>query len=404
MTPISARQLRELMSHECPGSVSILMPTFKAGPDAQQNPVRLRNLLSQAEAELAELGLRRATARQRLAEVAAGLDDEFWRRQGQGLAIYFCNGDETVRKLRLAQTVEELVVVGEHYHVAPIISAAGRELFYVLVLGQKRARLLQASEHAIHEMVLYDTPTNIDELLTFIEEQKNIQVHTRSAPHGPGGTQREKMAHGQGSNGDEGEMKKRLLEFCKMIDTGVHRHLRESQLPLLLAGSEPLTSIYRAASTYGYVYERTLSGNYEKPGSGDLHAKALEVMSPYLQQGLSLAREKFERAEGNGRTVGGVKYLLPRAWAGQIEMLFLAAGEHLWGRYDAINDASEVHPRRGAGDEDLLNLLAVKVGSTGAEVLVADRDSIPGQEQAAAALRFVTAAGERPITQRAEAV
>ncbi len=53
-------ELKRLLEQYTEGcvSVSIFMPSFRTGADAQQSPIRLRNLLRDAERRLVESGMR----------------------------------------------------------------------------------------------------------------------------------------------------------------------------------------------------------------------------------------------------------------------------------------------------------------------------------------------------------
>ncbi|MBI2857008.1 MAG: hypothetical protein HYX95_01690, partial [Chloroflexi bacterium] len=79
-------ELRTLMEKPGGPAASIYMPTQR-GPDTLQGPVRLDNLLRQAEQQLVKAGLRAVEARRWL-QPARDLerDAEFWRGQADGLA------------------------------------------------------------------------------------------------------------------------------------------------------------------------------------------------------------------------------------------------------------------------------------------------------------------------------
>lgn len=52
--PIDRERLRELITSAKSPAVSIYLPTLRAGPETQQNPIRFKNLLKTAEKRLAE--------------------------------------------------------------------------------------------------------------------------------------------------------------------------------------------------------------------------------------------------------------------------------------------------------------------------------------------------------------
>ena len=69
--------------------VSMYLPTHRLGPETQQDPIRLKNLLKQAEERLRNNGLRRADADNILGPARRLLNDRvFWQHQGDGLAVF----------------------------------------------------------------------------------------------------------------------------------------------------------------------------------------------------------------------------------------------------------------------------------------------------------------------------
>ena len=82
MDILSRDDLKNLSEKRDGWHVSIFMPTHRAGPETQQDPIRLKNLLGQAEEQLVAAGLRPPEAQARL-EPASKLvqDGLFWQRQ-----------------------------------------------------------------------------------------------------------------------------------------------------------------------------------------------------------------------------------------------------------------------------------------------------------------------------------
>lgn len=55
--------LKTLIAVQAEVCVSIYLPTHRAGPDTQQDPIRFKNLLREAEERLSTFGLRSPEAR-----------------------------------------------------------------------------------------------------------------------------------------------------------------------------------------------------------------------------------------------------------------------------------------------------------------------------------------------------
>ena len=58
MDSLTREDIKTLIETQGEWCVSLFMPTVRAGAEVQQNPIRFKNLLRQAEERLAELGVR----------------------------------------------------------------------------------------------------------------------------------------------------------------------------------------------------------------------------------------------------------------------------------------------------------------------------------------------------------
>src|ERR1051325_7510518 len=119
MDILNPTELRTLITQQGKWCVSLYMPTHRVGREQQQDPVRLKNLLAKAEANLLANGLRRPKVQQLMqpAEELLG-DKDFWQQQSDGLAIFLTN-DFSV-KYRLPRAFEELLIINKSFHVKPL--------------------------------------------------------------------------------------------------------------------------------------------------------------------------------------------------------------------------------------------------------------------------------------------
>ena len=79
--------LETLLRTQAQPCVSIFMPTERAGREVQQNPIRLKNLVREAEELLHELGVRSVDSITKPAHDLLS-DGSFWRHQGDGLVLF----------------------------------------------------------------------------------------------------------------------------------------------------------------------------------------------------------------------------------------------------------------------------------------------------------------------------
>src|SRR5579883_178210 len=88
--------------------VSLFLPTHRGG--SEQDPIRWRKHLAEAEERLVQTGWRAADARELLSPGRRLLEDStFWKHQADGLAAFLAPGFQ--RLFRLPLTLEDRVAV-----------------------------------------------------------------------------------------------------------------------------------------------------------------------------------------------------------------------------------------------------------------------------------------------------
>jgi hypothetical protein len=185
MDILTRNDLRALIERPERLSISIYMPAERMGKQVEQNPIRFKNLLGKTEERLAERGVRASEA-QALLEPAKTLlrDSLFWQRQSDGLALFV--SQDMLRYYRLPLDFEELAVVGDRFHVKPLLPLlSGDGRFYILALSQNTLRLLQGTRYSVSEIELEDVPTSLQHFLQWDDPEKRLQFHTTTQT--PGG-------------------------------------------------------------------------------------------------------------------------------------------------------------------------------------------------------------------------
>ena len=110
MDTFRRNDLRQLVETNGKWHVSIYLPMHRAGNEQQQDPIRLKNLMNQAEKKLLEYGLRKPEVEEMMRPAEDLLvNRDFWQKPSDGLAI-FISGDIS-RIFRLPARFEEAVVL-----------------------------------------------------------------------------------------------------------------------------------------------------------------------------------------------------------------------------------------------------------------------------------------------------
>lgn len=378
---ISTDELRRLATHVGEQSVSIYLPTHRAGKETAQDPIRLENLASRAIDELVALGARRTEAEARLGRVLhAFRDGDFHTHLEDGLAA-FVDGDQ-VSMYRLPDRVEELVVVADRFHLKPLLpSVASGEVFYVLALSQKQVRLLRGTRYRIAELELVDAPESLTEALWYLDRERQLQYHGAQRV-GRGRVAAIFHGHGMGKETHDAD----IVQFFRAVDEGVRTIIGDHRAPLVLAGVAYLHPLYRTASRYPAIVDGGIEGNPEPMSAEELHDRAWPLVEPVFNAGRDAARAAF--LEAGAKTVSTVADAVDAAHAGRMASLFVPRGVTRWGIVDETGHVREEHEERRPGDRDLLDDAAVATLTRRGEVYVVDPADVPGDGPVAGVLRY----------------
>ena len=269
-------ELEQLMRKEQQGCVSIYMPTHRTGTDAQQDPIRLKNLLREAENLLSVQGIGRREV-QNMLEPASMLvqDFNFWQHQSDGLAIFITSNK--VRHYRLPLNFEEFVAVMDHFHIKPLLPLfTGDGQFYILALSQNEVRLLNGTRHSVDQADIGQVGAAWLEAIPSINHQMSLQLHSSGSISGMPGSGSVTF-HGQGGGSDE-SAKQELLRYFHLVSDGLTEFLQADQAPLVLAGVEYLLPIYKEANTYPNLIDTVIKGNPDLLSADELHKSAWEIL------------------------------------------------------------------------------------------------------------------------------
>jgi Bacterial archaeo-eukaryotic release factor family 3 len=380
---VRPEHVRELAGYEGGPCVSVFLPTHRMTPDSGQDPIRLRNLLDEAEKQLAAAGLRAPVAREAL---RPGRDllgpGPFWSYQSDGLAVFLAPGWSRI--FRLPEEFPELVVVADRFHVKPLLAllAAGHR-FYVLALSQNQVRLLEGTPHDVQEAELADAPRSLDDALKYDDLEKELGLHVA----GRGGPGARAVFHGHGTGG---EVDKALLErFLRQVDDGLQQVLSTETAPLVLAGVDYEQAMFRQLTRYPHVMEQGIGGNPEQLRPADLHQRAWAIVEPVFAQAREQAARRYQQAAGQGQNAASdVTEVIQAALQGRVDTLFVAVGEQRWGTADPQTLQVRVHDQPQPGDEDLLDRAAVHTLLTSGTVFAVPARQVPGPGPVAALLRY----------------
>ena len=388
MDILTRAELEQLMHKEQQGCVSIYMPTHRTGTDAQQDPIRLKNLLREAEKQLSAQGIGRRDVQNMLEPASMLLQNStFWQHQSDGLAIFISSNK--VRRYRLPLNFEEFVAVMDHFHIKPLLPLfTGDGKFYILALSQNEVRLLNGTRDSVSEVDIRQVGGSLADAIPSVNHQMSLQLHSSGFTGGSSGSGSVTF-HGQGGGSDE-SAKQELLRYFRLVSDGLTEFLQGDRVPLVLAGVEYLLPIYKEANTYPNLIDTVIKGNPDLLRVDELHKSAWDILESHFQAAQAEAVAQYQQLAGQAseRVADTLEKIVPAASDGRVETLFVATGVQQWGVFNPVTNEIKLHNQQQPGDEPLLDLAAVQTYLKGGIVYAVEPEKVPGGTYAAAVLRY----------------
>lgn len=391
MTVVSIADLKTLVEQAQGSCVSLYMPAVVAGAETQQNSIRFKNLIKEAEKQLQEQHSLRSTDALNLLQPAMDLDHEdFWQNQNQGLAVFVTR--EFLHYYRLPMPVPEQVIVGDRFLLKPLLPLINEDgEFFILALTQHQVRFFEASRYTIREVEVPDLPQNIDKTLSYDETAQDGQFRISTSRGGTNNSFTQAGGpgafHGQGSP-DRDEHQKDILQFFYAVDHALQNVLHDRQGPLVLATLDYEMAIYREANTYPHLLDEGINENPKILKSEELHTRALPIVEPYFTQSQQAAIDYYYNSTSSGKTSTDPNEIIPASFYGRIEQLLVPVDAHQWGNFDPQSMELQLHPEAQPGDEDLLNAAAIQTLLNGGAVYTVEPDQVPETAPLAAVFRY----------------
>ncbi|MDT0685665.1 hypothetical protein [Autumnicola psychrophila] len=374
MALISQEKFKKITDFKQDTCVSIFIPTQRGGKEVleQKNKKHLKSTWDQVKRELEAKKVSEEKIKSIGQPIEALLDQpEFWRHQSDGLAIFSSEG--FFEKYTVPVNFEAHHYVSNDFYVKPLVPLTtddGR--FYLLAVQQDKVDFYEATKNTIGEIYIEDlTPSKLEDRVGYDYEEKNRKAKTQNSSMGTA------TSHGyDAANKDD---KNEILRFFNAIDKGLHEILRDENVPLVVACQDYLFPIYKEANSYKNLFDQVVPGNPSDTDMFGLHEKALNVMEPHLEKKKRTKLESFGELTPD-KTSSTISDIIPAAFEGKVDTLFLENRSEIWGTYDEQNRKVEVNEEQSSNNTSLMNLAAAKVIETGGSVFLIESAFMPEKE------------------------
>lgn len=376
-------QLRSVLAASQAPAVSIFVPTHRAGQEIRQDPIRLKNLVRQAEQQLINEGTRPAEARTLLEPVAGLIENAgFWRHQAEGLVVF--RSPDVFRTYHVPFPVGEFVAVSDRFYIKPLLPLLINDArFYVLALSREAVRLLDCTRDGLEPVSLPEMPQGIEQTLPEADGPTPYLQRYSLPMGGPEGGR----VHGHGVGTEDVDVIK-VKRYFHWVEEVLHQRLKEERAPLILACVEYEAPVYREVSAYRLILDEIVAGNPDGVPDEELHRKAWPIAGRYFEQARDKAVAEYHEGITKGRAGHTLTEVLTAAFQGRIATLFIPLGVRRWGRFDFNRLALEEHDCEQPGDEELLDLATAQTLRQDGKVYGMKPEEIPGGHLLAAVYRY----------------
>jgi len=348
--------------------ISMYLATSPVTPDSQAERIELKNLVAEAADQIEAAGEPRRTVqemREPLDELLE--DDEFWAEQARSLALFA--SPRGLRTYRLPNRLTSSVEVADRFYVKPLLRAVTfSQAGFVLALAAGSVRLVEvAGEGPAFTVYVTGLPTDA------AAAAGKASIADRSPSR-----------RIQGSEGQ----KLRLRQYARKVDHALRGVLTGLELPLILAATEPLESIYRSVNSYPHLAATGIQGSPEGATDEELASAARSVLDELHARQLSDLHERFEHRFDQDRASTDVAAVARAATYGAVETVIVDIDQKLPGFVDDDSGAITFAEEDDAVSYGVIDEIVRRVVLSGGRVFAVRAPDVPGGVPVAAILRY----------------
>lgn len=349
-------------------SATIYVPTSLIAAENDVARLELKNLTGEVVSQLKEAGASASDIGQIEEALFDLIDDSgFWAHMSTSLAIFVT--PSSLQAFRIPNRLVAAVEVSDRFYIKPLMRATTfSHSAFVLALAQNSVRLVEVSG---------DAPATVVDVPGMPASVADVAGKSSITDRSPSGRV-------QGSEGQ----KVRMRQYARAIDSALRSMLAGQQVPLILAGAEPLLSIYRSVNTYSTLAGEVIAGNPEERTDGELAKLARPILAGLHEQQISDASDVFEARTSEGRTAVDLDDIARAATHGAVDTVFVNIDESIPGSIDETTGAVQLDDADDAINYGVVDEIVRRVLIARGRVLAVRADEVPGSAVAAAILRY----------------
>lgn len=295
-------------------SVSILMPTHRSAPENRQDPIRFKNLVTEATNRLLQ-----EFSKRDIGPLLANLDklaEEIdFNRTLDGLAVYV--NDDFARAFIMPFDVQERVVIDPTFATRDLVYALNRTpRYWVLVLSEQPTRLFEGVKS------------------TLVEVREGSRFPLTHG--GPGGGSQLPGGVGVNSSAYRDEYHRK---FFRSVDEAFNEVNSDDPLPLVVVGVDRMISFYQEVSAHKNSIIATVQGSHDKTSAHELGQLVWPVAKEAIDKDRAKVMDELDGAIKSQRITSTIGEVWRKAHDGRGDLLLVEENFH----FPAVVDETGRH-------------------------------------------------------------
>ncbi|MBS1601919.1 MAG: hypothetical protein JST42_04575, partial [Bacteroidetes bacterium] len=366
--------------------VSIYLPTHNAGMEVndQEDKRSFKAALRKVQQSLIQQKFDASLAGQLLIPGLQLLnDDDFWRNQSSGLAVFLSPGYSVC--CQLPRSPGEKIHINTSFLLSPLATMlTDTDYAYLLVLSKHAARIYRADRFTLSRIDVPEMPKGMDDVIHFEEKGGDSLLRSADGGHGGGGHTPGTGTNFHGVGSGKPDEKTNIAIYLKEVDKTLRSGLGIGSAPLFLAGVEYLLPIFRSVSGHRNIADQYITGNYDRIDDSTLYQHARPILASYFDK--QQQESMTNLLDHTSRVNSFPQEVIRAAFEGRVAELYVIKGTEVWGRYEPSVSEPVLHEQEEKGDENLADQALIQTVLHGGKAHVVE--NMPMTGKLAAVMRY----------------
>ncbi|MGV1015064.1 MAG: hypothetical protein ACOYB4_08860, partial [Methyloceanibacter sp.] len=193
---------------------------------------------------------------------------------------------------------------------------------------------------------------------------------------------------GTGDRASEPGENASLTRYARAVDQALRPVLAGHERPLIVAATEPMASIFRTVCSYPHVAEQVISGSADHTPDHELAASARKVLDEIYTADIGKLAALYIAREAQGRATTDIAQAARAATFGAVDTLIVDMDSVVPGFVAEEDGKVTFDEHNDAVNYGVVDEIARRAFQSGARVVAARRDDVPGGGDVAAILRY----------------